>query len=157
MIWADIVILVLVGLSMLISLWRGFTREALSLVAWIAAFWVGFTFAVYPAAYLEPHVSVPSARLALGFLGLFLVTLLLGGVVNYLIGKAVDKTGFRERLEAMAISELGDLATTIPNFSIGDGVTTNLITMRGMGSGEDRSFEQSVSMFDLGTSAFTWR
>ena len=52
-----------------------------------------------------------------------------------------------ERLDAMAISELGDLATTIPNFSIGDGVTTNLITMRGMGSGEDRSFEQSVSMF----------
>jgi outer membrane receptor protein involved in Fe transport len=52
-----------------------------------------------------------------------------------------------ERLEAMAITELGDLATTIPNFSIGDGVTTNLITMRGMGSGEDRSFEQSVSMF----------
>jgi iron complex outermembrane receptor protein len=52
-----------------------------------------------------------------------------------------------EKLNAMAISELGDLATTIPNFSIGDGVTTNLITMRGMGSGEDRSFEQSVSMF----------
>ena len=52
-----------------------------------------------------------------------------------------------ERLDAMAIDELGDLATTIPNFSIGDGVTTNLITMRGMGSGEDRSFEQSVSMF----------
>lgn len=52
-----------------------------------------------------------------------------------------------ERLDAMGISELGDLATTVPNFSIGDGVTTNLITMRGMGSGEDRSFEQSVSMF----------
>lgn len=52
-----------------------------------------------------------------------------------------------ERLDAMAITDLGDLATTIPNFSIGDGVTTNLITMRGMGSGEDRSFEQSVSMF----------
>ncbi|MDX1594674.1 MAG: CvpA family protein [Gammaproteobacteria bacterium] len=91
--WADVVILVLVGLSMLISLWRGFTREALSLVAWIAAFWVGFTFAWYPAALLEPHVGVPSARLALGFLGLFIVTLLLGGIVNYLIGKAVDKTG----------------------------------------------------------------
>ena len=52
-----------------------------------------------------------------------------------------------EALESFAISDLGDLATTIPNFSIGDGVTTNLITMRGMGSGEDRSFEQSVSMF----------
>lgn len=52
-----------------------------------------------------------------------------------------------EALQSFAISDLGDLATTIPNFSIGDGVTTNLITMRGMGSGEDRSFEQSVSMF----------
>jgi membrane protein required for colicin V production len=93
MTWADTVLLVLVGLSMLISLWRGFTREALSLVAWIAAFWVGFTFAWIPADLLADHVSVPSARLALGFLGLFLVTLLLGGVVNYLIGKAVDKTG----------------------------------------------------------------
>jgi iron complex outermembrane receptor protein len=50
-------------------------------------------------------------------------------------------------LESFAITDLGDLATTIPNFSIGDGVTTNLIVMRGMGSGEDRSFEQSVSMF----------
>lgn len=93
MIWADVVILVLVGLSTVISLWRGFTREALSLAAWVAAFWVGFSFAVYPAAYLEPYVSAPSARLALGFLGLFLATLLLGGVINYLIGKAVDKTG----------------------------------------------------------------
>jgi len=83
MTWPDVVILVLIGLSMLISLWRGFTREALSLVAWIVAFWVGFTFAIYPAEYLEPHVSVR----------LFLVTLLLGGVVNYLIGKAVDKAG----------------------------------------------------------------
>jgi membrane protein required for colicin V production len=93
MIWADIVILVLIGLSMAISLWRGFTREALSLVAWIAAFWVGFSFAWYPAELLEAHVAVPSARLALGFLGLFIATLLIGGVINYLIGKAVDKTG----------------------------------------------------------------
>ena len=43
--------------------------------------------------YHHAAVIVPSARLALGFLGLFLATLLLGGVVNYLIGKAVDKTG----------------------------------------------------------------
>ncbi|HEY5790564.1 MAG TPA: CvpA family protein, partial [Gammaproteobacteria bacterium] len=93
MIWVDIAILVIVALSMLVSLWRGFTREALSLAAWVAAFWVGFTFARYPAYYLQPHVSVPSARLALGFLALFLLTLLVGGVINYLIGKAITATG----------------------------------------------------------------
>jgi len=92
-IWVDIAILVVIGLSMLVSLWRGFTREALSLLAWITAFWVGFTFAHYPAHYLVGYISVPSARLALGFLGLFMVTLLLGGVINYLIGKLVDQTG----------------------------------------------------------------
>jgi membrane protein required for colicin V production len=92
-IWVDFAILILLGLSMLVSLWRGFTREALSLLAWIAAFWVGFTFAHLPAHYLTGYVSTPSARLALGFLGLFLVTLLLGGVVNYLVCKLVDTTG----------------------------------------------------------------
>lgn len=93
MIWADITILALIGISMLISLWRGFTREALSLLAWVAAFWVGFTFAGDIAIYLVEYLSVRSARLVVSFLLLFLVTLLVGGVVNYLVGKMVDKTG----------------------------------------------------------------
>jgi len=93
MIWADITILALIGISMLISLWRGFTREALSLLAWVAAFWVGFTFAGDIAIYLVNYLSVPSARLVVSFLLLFLATLLVGGVVNFLVGKMVDKTG----------------------------------------------------------------
>jgi len=93
MTWPDIAILVIIALSMVVSLWRGFTREALSLLAWVTAFWVGFTFARYPAQLLEPHVSVPSARLALGFLALFIVTLFAGGVINFLVGKAIHATG----------------------------------------------------------------
>ena len=54
------------------------------------------------------------------------------------------------KLTDMAISDIGELSTTVPNFSVGDGVTVNLITVRGVGSGEDRSFEQSVSMFQDG-------
>ena len=93
MIWADIAILVLVGISMLISLWRGFMREAMSLLAWVAAFWVGLTFAADVAVYLVDYLSVPSARLVVSFLVLFLLTLFVGGMVNYLVGKLVDKTG----------------------------------------------------------------
>lgn len=93
MIWADITILALLGISMLISLWRGFMREALSLLAWVAAFWVGFTFAGDIAVLFVSYLSVPSARLVVAFLLLFLATLLVGGVINFLVGKLVDKTG----------------------------------------------------------------
>ncbi len=36
--WLDIVILSVIGLSAVISLIRGFAKEALSLVIWIGAF-----------------------------------------------------------------------------------------------------------------------
>lgn len=52
-----------------------------------------------------------------------------------------------EKLSAMGIDNIQDLSATVPNFSVGESMTTNNVTMRGMGSGSDRSFEQSVSMF----------
>lgn len=43
--------------------------------------------------------------------------------------------------------DLGDVAAMIPNLSLGEGQTAQSIFMRGIGSGSDRSFEQSVSLF----------
>lgn len=90
---ADIVILVIIGISALLSLIRGFIKEALSLVTWIAAFWVSLAFTDRAADLLANWVSLPSARAALAFAGLFVTVLLLGGLVNYLIGQLVRKTG----------------------------------------------------------------
>ncbi|WP_297527088.1 CvpA family protein [Thiohalobacter sp.] len=90
---ADIVILVIIAISALLSLVRGFMKEALSLVTWIAAFWVSLAFTDRAAALLANWVSLPSARAALAFAGLFVTVLLLGGLVNYLIGQLVRKTG----------------------------------------------------------------
>ena len=52
-----------------------------------------------------------------------------------------------DRLVETGITEFEGLAATMPNFSVGDSLVTNNIVIRGMGSGSDRSFEQSVSMF----------
>ena len=52
-----------------------------------------------------------------------------------------------EKMRDMGIMDIATLATSIPNFFVGDGVVTTNITMRGMGSGGERSFEQSVGMF----------
>ena len=52
-----------------------------------------------------------------------------------------------ERLQNMGIADISTLAASIPNFFVGDGVVTTNVTMRGMGSSGERSFEQSVGMF----------
>ena len=92
MIWIDYVIIGIIGLSAVISLMRGFMREAFSLAAWVLAFWVAWTFFRDLALHMD-WISVPSVRLGLSFAILFVITLIVGGLVNYLVGQLVDKTG----------------------------------------------------------------
>ena len=91
--WADYLIILLIALSMLMGLWRGLLREVISLATWIAAFAIAFLFAEDVAAYLVPHLDLPSLRIAVAFGGLFLVTLLLGGLIGILASYLVHYTG----------------------------------------------------------------
>lgn len=91
--WVDYFIIGVIALSVLISLWRGFLREAISLAAWVLAFVVAFLFVDDGAAYLTQYVGVPSVRIILAFGGLFLTTLFLGGLVNILVAQLVLQTG----------------------------------------------------------------
>ena len=91
--WADIAILTIIGISALISLFRGFVREVLSLLAWVVAFWIAFTFTGQASNLLLEYVSPATARYMLAFIALFIVSLLVTGIVNHLIGKLIDKTG----------------------------------------------------------------
>lgn len=91
--WADYTILAVIGISVAISLLRGFTKEALSLAGWVIAAWVALTFADKLQALLEPHISVPSLRLIIAFAILFIATLFLAGLVNYLAVQVIKKTG----------------------------------------------------------------
>jgi membrane protein required for colicin V production len=91
--WFDYVILAIIGLSVLISVWRGFMREVLSLAAWIVAIAVSLAFAEIASAYLANYVTVPSVRLIIAFGGIFVVVLFLGGLVNLLVGRLVQSTG----------------------------------------------------------------
>ena len=61
--WADIAILGIIFLSTIISLARGFFREAFSLTTWIVAFWLGFKFSDSVSDLLIKYISVPSVRL----------------------------------------------------------------------------------------------
>ncbi len=93
MIWADYAILAIIGLSALISIWRGLIREVLSLLAWILAILVAMTFMRPLADQLTPYISVPSARLIIAFMALFIATLLCGAIINSIIAKLVMSSG----------------------------------------------------------------
>lgn len=91
--WVDIAVVSIIGLSVLISLFRGFVKEALSLVTWIAAVIIAMYFSSRLASYLPLSIESPTARTAIAFFALFIVTLIAGAMINYLISQMVDKTG----------------------------------------------------------------
>lgn len=91
--WFDYAIIIIIILSSVISLIRGFVRETLSLAAWIIAFWIALTFASNFSELLQPYITTQVIRYGAAFLGLFVITLILGGFINYLIAQLVVKTG----------------------------------------------------------------
>ncbi len=90
---ADWGIVGIISLSGLISLVRGFVKEAMSLVIWIAAFAVAMNFKEPAADFLVNFIALASIRQLAAWGSLFVGTLLLGAVVNFLLGKLVSSTG----------------------------------------------------------------
>lgn len=91
--WIDYTIVVFIALSVFISLVRGFTREVISLITWIAAFLLAFNFASDISGYFAGRVNSGTIRFALGFGIIFIVTLIIGAILNYLVSTLVDRTG----------------------------------------------------------------
>jgi len=98
----DILIIGILSLSAIISLFRGFFKEVISLVTWLVAVWAAFTFSSALAPKLLPYIpfinDLPVAKslivqaLISGVL-IFFGILLIGSLVNYVFSLAVQKTG----------------------------------------------------------------
>nr|WP_189683797.1 CvpA family protein [Pseudomonas sp. SWRI144] len=91
--WVDWAIVAIVAISALISLSRGFVKEALSLLTWIIAGVVAWMFGGSLSVYLAGYIETPSARVIAGCAIMFIATLLVGAMVNYLIGELIRVTG----------------------------------------------------------------
>jgi membrane protein required for colicin V production len=89
----DLGIVGIIAVSALISLIRGFVKEAMSLVIWVIAFAVAMNFKEPLAEHLVSFIGLASIRQLVAWGGLFVGTLLLGSMVNFLLGKLVSSTG----------------------------------------------------------------
>ena len=88
----DYIIIGIIAFSIIVSLLRGFVREVLSLASWVVAFIVASQFYPSLAAYLTQIDSLYIRNgTAIGIL--FVLTLIVGAIVNFVIAQLVDKTG----------------------------------------------------------------
>lgn len=90
--WIDIAILSLIGLSSIISLIRGFVKEALSLLIWFCAFFVASQFYADVAIYFT-NIDNDAVRYGLSATLLFVAILIIGSVINYLLSRLIKSTG----------------------------------------------------------------
>jgi membrane protein required for colicin V production len=88
--WAIIAVL---AISTLMSLRRGFLKEALSLGTWIAAFVVARQFHGPMDQLLETQIVDPLMRSIAAFAALFVGTLLVGAALGFLLGALINATG----------------------------------------------------------------
>ena len=95
MTFVDWTLIGILGLSLLIGVWRGLVYEVLSVFVWIAAFVLAQWFAPEVAAKLPMTGSAQSLRYAAGFVLVFVGTAFVAGLITQLIKKLVAAVGLR--------------------------------------------------------------
>ena len=103
MAWVDLFIIVVVVLSALISLIRGFVKESISLVTWVVAGVIAFRYYAPMAELFEPFISSVTLRQWVGGGSLFLLTLIVGAIVNFIVSQLVSKTGLSGTDKALGV------------------------------------------------------
>jgi len=93
MAWIDLFIIAVIVLSALISLVRGFVKESISLVTWVVAGVLALRYYAPMADLLEPFINSVNLRQWVGGGILFIATLVVGAIVNFIVSQLVSKTG----------------------------------------------------------------
>lgn len=89
----DLAIVAILAVSVIVSLFRGLIKEVFSVLVWVAAAVAAVQVAGPLAASLEPVIEMPSARIILAFVTVFVFVLVIGGLISHLIGQTIRRTG----------------------------------------------------------------
>jgi membrane protein required for colicin V production len=89
----DWIVLAVLTLSLLLGLWRGIAREVLSLIGWVAAFWLAQMHAPRMAQWLPMSGSSEMLRYAAGFVVTFLAVLIVSALAGWLMRQFLSAVG----------------------------------------------------------------
>ena len=91
--WIDWTIIAVLSASTLLSLWRGFAREALSLAGWVAAFVLSNLYAGHLVGLSVGFIDNDTARYVAAFAVIFVGVLVLFNFLSLLVKKLIHLTG----------------------------------------------------------------
>jgi membrane protein required for colicin V production len=91
----DWVVLAALAASVLLGAWRGLVFEVLSVLSWIAAFFIAQWLAPDVAAMLPMGGSGEPVRYAAGFVLVFIGAVFAGGLLAWLTKKLIEAVGLR--------------------------------------------------------------
>ncbi len=91
----DIIILVIIGISSLIGVFRGLVKEALSLASWFAAIVAGTLFNAQLADLMVNLINNASLRRIAAFAILFIVVIFAGTILSNLVSKLTQAAGLK--------------------------------------------------------------
>jgi len=89
----DYIVLVIIGISIVLSIMRGFIREALAILAWIAAFLTAKAYASQILPMMPENIPTESLRMLAAFLVLFFATLLVASLLAIALSSVFKKVG----------------------------------------------------------------
>jgi len=88
--FVDYILIAIVGLSMVLSLWRGFVREIISLIGLVAAFLVASRLSGRTGDFLGQWITNPTGADIAGFALIFIIVMIVVGLVGAIIRRLVD-------------------------------------------------------------------
>lgn len=80
---ADVVIAVAIGISVAVGVFRGFVKEAISIVTLLVAIWAAMNFGTYAGRWSESWVDSEGVQLWIGRTLIFVVILTVGGLFGW--------------------------------------------------------------------------
>lgn len=91
--WIDWVIVAVILLSALTGLLRGFVKEVMALTIWGMGLFLSYRYYELTTPYVSQYISDKTGQHIVGFVAIFLVILIIGAIVNGILGAFLRKTG----------------------------------------------------------------
>ncbi len=91
----DYVVLVIIGLSILLSVMRGLVQEVLALAAWVLSFWLASEYAAQGARWMPVGLPSDTMRYVAAFLAIFCAVWLFSAVVRITLNQFLKTTGLK--------------------------------------------------------------
>lgn len=89
----DYAVIIIIGISLIVSIMRGLVQEVLSIVGWFAAIYVSKTYANQVTPFIPDSIPGDNLKLLTAFIILFVATLFLSSLISMAISSIFSTVG----------------------------------------------------------------